>query len=212
MSGFRTIESLALAGAILVGGTACTKDRPVYGPKVPTPMMTPVTTAESGGTLFEQVSCNKGEITFAKPMGWSILEVPVTPNLINCYASKGSLTREENFRSGLRISKLTVPISSQERIDYARQLASKPDGQGLFPVAETFSETRKGTSSIFSGRFVGNSHNIYSEEGRKIIVQDGSNVIYIIAFTAPKPTADEDFRRYGRYMLDTVQIKAVPNA
>lgn len=213
MSRLNTVESIALATVVLAGG-ACSKGVEVAGPKMaPTSRATPAPSVELGGTLFEQASCNKGEITFPKPLGWSVLEVSVTPNLINCYASEGFLTREENFRKGLRISRLVEPSSwsDQDRIGHAKQLASQPDGRGLFPIANTFKQTREGAFMIFSGKFTGNRNNVYVEEERKIFAPDGSKVIYIVTFTAPKPTADDDFRKYGRQMMDKLQIKHPSN-
>ena len=158
---------------------------------------------------FEKTTFTKARITVPKPVGWTVLEIQATPNLINCYVSKQPITREEDFRNGLRVSKLNVPFNEQGRIVYARQLASQPE-IGLLPLANTFKEARIGSFRIFSGRFNSTRNNILSEEERKIVVPDNSNIVYIAVFTTPKPTADEDFKRFGRQMLDGIIIDGKP--
>lgn len=160
-------------------------------------------------TAFEQVNCDKAGVNIPKPKGWTVFEVQISPTFINCYISQQPITREEDFRNGLRVSKFGVPLSEQEKIDYARALASKSK-DGEFPQANTFKQTRVGPFSIFSGRFTTTKNNILSDEERKIIVPDRSNFVYIAAFSAPKPSSEEDFRKYGRNMLDGIKINGLP--
>lgn len=210
MSRIRSVESLALAGVVLVIGAGCTKAADVQGPKMaPTSIATTIKPIESDGALFERASCNKGEITFPKPMGWNFLEVSVTPNFTNCYASKGSLNREEDFKNGLAISRLVSPLSSQDRITSAKELASRPS-RDLLPVANTFQEAREGVLTVFSGRFVGARGNVYIREERKIYV-GSSNEIFIIAYSSPEPIAEEDFKKFGNHILSGIQIKPKSN-
>lgn len=156
---------------------------------------------------FEQVNCERVGVSMPKPKGWTVLEVRMSPTFINCYISQQPITREQDFRSGLRVSKLVIP--EQEKIAYARQLASASE-PGVFPQANTFKETKVGSFRIFSGRFTSTKNNILSDEERKIIVPNGSNFIYIAAFSAPKPSSEEDFRKYGRNMLDGIKINGLP--
>ena len=53
--------------------------------------------------------------------------------------------------------------------------------------------------------------NISSDEERKIILPDGSNSIYIFDFITPKPTSAEDFKKFGRRMLDSITVSGAPN-
>lgn len=160
-------------------------------------------------TAFEQINCDKAGVSIPKPRGWTVLEVPISQTFINCYISQQPITREEDFSSGLRLSKLGVPLPEQEKIAYARRVASAPE-PGVSPQANTFKETKVGSFRIFSGRFTITKNNILSDEERKIIVPDRSNFVYIFAFSAPKPSSEEDFRKYGRNMLDGIKINGLP--
>lgn len=208
MSVDRKLWNVTLS-ALMFAGTACGTAAGRQGPHGErTPVVTPTKTAESN-TIFEQANCTKAEITVPKPMGWTVLEIQISPTFINCYVSKQPINREEDFRSGLRISKIGSLLIQQDRVTHARQLASQPDVDVL-PQANTFKEIRVGSFRIFSGRFTSSRNNLLQDEERKIIVPDGSIFVYIVSFTAPKPNSDEDFRKYGRNMLDGILIGGQP--
>lgn len=209
MSAESKLWNIALL-ALMLTGTACGTAAGRRGPQGErTPMVTPTKAAESTDTIFEQANCTKAGITVPKPVGWTILELQITPSFVNCYISKQPITREEDFRNGLQVSKLGIPLAESDKIDYARQLASRPD-TGLLPQANSFREVRVGSFRIFSGRFTSTRNNILSDEERKIIVPDGSSIIYISHFIAPKPTSNDDFTKYGRNMLDGIMINGQP--
>lgn len=202
-----------IAAGLLFLGTACVDNgasRPAptkAATAISTPVPTPTVESITG---FTTVKCRGGEITIPKPAGWNFLEVSLTPDWTNCYISAGQITREEDFRNGLRVSRLVVPVSEQDRLAYARQLTSKPDDRGWLPQGGTASETRKGSLRVFSGEFTGRNGNVLSREIRRVYLADGSAVVIIAVFTAPMPTAEQDFRNFGRLMLEGIQIKIIP--
>lgn len=208
MSPDRKLRNIALSTLIFTG-TACGTAAGKQGPQGErTPIVTPAQVPEKTDTLFEQVNCAKGEMTIPKPAGWFVLEVQISPTFVNCYITKQPIPREEDFRSGFKISKLIGPVQAQDRINYARQLASASEPtNGLFAQANTFHETRVGSFSVFSGVFTTSENRVLSDEERKIILPDGSNLIYIAHFYAPKPNSSDDFKNYGRHMLDGIMIK-----
>lgn len=209
MSPDKKIWSTVLSLALL-GQSVCGVDISKPGSETASDSIsTPTKKSETTDILFVQANCTKTGVSIPKPLGWTLLEIQITPTFVNCYISKQQITGEEDFRDGLRISKLHVSLFDQDKISYAKQLASQPD-TGLLPQANTFRETRVGSFRIFSGRFINTRYNILLNEERKIIVPDGSGFIYILAFTAPKLTSDEDFRKYGRNMLGGILINGLP--
>lgn len=196
--------------ALMFLSTACGTAAGKYGPEgLRTPTTTPTKTSEQTDTIFEQANCAKAGITVPKPMGWSVLEVQITPTFVNCYVTKQQITMEEDFRSGFMISKFIGPPTDQDRIDYARQLASQPE-PGMLPQANSVSEISTGSFRIIQGEFTNTRNNILSNEVRRIILASGSNFVYITHFVAPKPTSIDDFRNFGRKMLDGITINGVP--
>ena len=175
-----------------------------------TPIASPTKSAETPIDIaFVQTSCDKGGIVIPQPIGWNVLEVQISPTSINCYVSKTPINKEEDFRSGLQVSKFAATLPEKDKIDYAKQLASQPQA-GLLPQANTFKETRVGSFRIFSGRFTTTRNNLLQDQEIKVILPDGSTFIYILRFSAPKPTSADDFSKYGRNMLDGITINGLP--
>lgn len=198
----------ATLSALMFAQTACGVAVGRQPEATPTPVTTPAKAVDID-VVFEQANCTRAGVTVPKPLGWTVLELQITPNFINCYISKQPIIREEDFRNGLRISRLSFPFSDQERTAYAKQLASQPD-TGLLPQAGTYEESRVGSFRIFQGRFTSTRNNIISDEEKKIILPDNSTIVYICAFTTPKPISSEDFRKFGKIMLDNIRVTGMP--
>lgn len=218
MSVDRKLYNLTLA-ALMLTGTACgiaTEKQGRPGEDI-LAITAPTKTAEprtQPATVFERANCTLIGVSIPKPKDWSVLQSVLSdPTYINCYVTKDPLTTSTDFREGFMVIRLAEEIipDSADKDDYARQLASasRPN-LGLSVQAGTFREGRVNLSNVYSGRFISTAFQTLSDWESKIVVPDGDRFIYVSRFVAPKLTSDQDFRNYGRQMLDGMKINGFP--